>query len=86
MQVAVITFAFRHATNFAAKFPSYSAFVLVAMIPWTYLSTALMDSSQSILMMYNVIKKVYLPREIIPLSNAISNFIHFLLSWVVFFL
>jgi ABC-type polysaccharide/polyol phosphate export permease len=34
--------------------------------------------------MLGVIRKVYFPREIIPLANAISNFIHFLLSWVVF--
>lgn len=85
MQVAVITFAFKHATGFAAKIPNYSAYLLVAMIPWTYFSTAILDSSQSILLMYGVIKKVYLPREIIPLSTAISNFIHFLLSWLVFF-
>jgi len=85
MQVAVITFAFKVATDFAAKIPSYSAFLLVAIIPWTYFTTAILDSSQSILLMYGVIKKVYLPREIVPLSNAISNFIHFLLSWVVFF-
>lgn len=86
MQVAVITFALKHATNFATGFESYSAYVLVAMIPWTYFNTAILDSSQSILLMYGVIKKVYLPREIIPLSNAISNFIHFLMSWLVFFL
>ena len=86
MQVAVISFAFRHATNFAANFDSYSAFVLVAIIPWTYFQTAILDSSQSILMMYGVIKKVYMPREIIPLAAAISNFIHFLLSWTIFFL
>lgn len=86
MQVACITFAFKHATGFAARFPSYSAFVLVAIIPWTYMQTAILDSSQSILMMYGVIKKVYLPREIIPLSGAISNFVHFLMSWLVFFI
>jgi len=84
MQVAVITFAFKSATNFATGIDNYSAFVLVAMIPWTYFQAAILDSSQSILLMYGVIKKVYLPREIIPLSTAISNFIHFLLSWAVF--
>lgn len=84
MQVAVITFAFTRATDFA-RIDNYSAYVLVAMIPWTYFQTAILDSSQSILLMYGVIKKVYLPREIIPLSAAISNFIHFLLSWAVFF-
>lgn len=86
MQVLVITFAFKAATDLAKNIPSYSAFLLVAMIPWTYFNTAILDSSQSILLMYGVIKKVYLPREIIPLSNAISNFIHFLMSWLVFFI
>ncbi|MCC6728892.1 MAG: ABC transporter permease [Chthonomonadales bacterium] len=84
MQVACITFAMKQATTFAADFQNYSAYVLVAMIPWTYFSTALLDSSQSLLSMYGVIRKVYLPREIIPLSAAISNFIHFVLSWAVF--
>ncbi len=85
MQVACINFALRHATSFARGFDSYPAFVLVAMIPWTYFQAAILDSSQSILLHYGVIKKVYMPREIIPLSVCISNFIHFLVSWAVFF-
>jgi ABC-type polysaccharide/polyol phosphate export permease len=85
MQVLVITFVFKQATPLAAGFPSYSAFVLVAMIPWTYFQTTILDSSMSILMLIGVIRKVYIPREVIPLAAAISNFIHFLLSWAVFF-
>ena len=84
MQVAVITFALKHATAYAKGFDNYSAYVLVAIIPWTYFSSAVLDSSMSILLMYGLIKKVYVPREVIPLSAAISNFIHFLLSWLVF--
>ncbi len=84
MQVACITFVFKHA-GFAAKFPSYSAYVLVAIIPWTFFQTAILDASQSILHMYGVVKKVYLPREVVPLSSTISNFIHFMLSWAIFF-
>jgi lipopolysaccharide transport system permease protein len=84
MQVIVINFAMRRATTFASGFESYQAFLLVAIIPWTYFNGAILDSSQSILQMLGVIRKVYFPREIIPLANAISNFIHFLLSWVVF--
>lgn len=59
--------------------------MLVAIIPWTFFQTAILDASQSILLMYGVIKKVYLPREVVPLSSTIANFIHFLLSWGVFF-
>lgn len=85
LEVFVITFAMKRATGFAERFPSYSAFVLVAMIPWSYFQNAVLDASQSILEMYGVIRKVYMPREIIPLAVAISNLIHFLLSWLVFF-
>lgn len=84
MQVACITFVFKYA-GFASHFRSYSAYVLVAIIPWTYFQTAVLDASQSILLMYGVIKKVYLPREVVPLSATIANTIHFLLSWAVFF-
>jgi ABC-type polysaccharide/polyol phosphate export permease len=84
MQVACITFVFKFA-GFATNFRSYSAYVLVAIIPWTFFQTATLDACQSILLMYSVIKKVYLPREVVPLSSAISNFIHFLMSWCVFF-
>jgi len=84
MQVACITFVFKYA-GFASQFPSYSAYVLVAIIPWTFFQTAILDASQSILQMYGVVKKVYLPREVVPLAATISNFIHFMLSWLVFF-
>lgn len=84
MQVACITFVFKFA-GLANRFTSYSAYVLVAIIPWTYFQTAILDASQSILQMYGIIKKVYLPREIVPLSSTIANFIHFILSWCIFF-
>lgn len=74
----------RNAISLAQDFPSYILFVLVAQIPWVYFQTAVLDSSQSILLMMGVIRKVYLPREIIPLANAISNFFHFLITWLVF--
>jgi lipopolysaccharide transport system permease protein len=85
VQVLCISFAMRNAISLAQDFPSYILFVLVAQIPWVYFQTAILDSSQSILLMMGVIRKVYLPREIIPLANAISNFIHFLITWAVFF-
>src|SRR5262249_40871649 len=34
---------------------------------------------------YPIMKKVYMPREVIPLTYIISNFIHFMLGWAVFF-
>jgi lipopolysaccharide transport system permease protein len=45
-----------------------------------------MDSAQSVLASLQIVKKVYFPREILPLAGVISNFIHFLLGFIVFFL
>ena len=63
---------------------NYAPFLLCGIIPWTFFSVAILDSSQSLLVNWGVIKKVYMPREVIPLAIIISNFIHFMLGWCVF--
>lgn len=83
LQVIVFTFLFRSILN--SKCPNYSAYALCGLIPWTFLNTSVMDASHSLLENYNIIRKVYLPREIIPLSIVIANFIHFLLAWFLYF-
>ncbi|MHA4801717.1 hypothetical protein, partial [Enterococcus faecium] len=46
---------------------------------------SLLDSSQAVLSGHNLIRKVYFPREVLPLAIIISNFVHFVLGLVVFF-
>ena len=63
-----------------------SAYVLAAYLPFMFFQLCLMDSAQSILGAMPLIKKIYFPREILPLASVISNFIHFFLAMGVFFL
>jgi len=84
LQVFVYTFVISGVLG--ARVPHYSAYLLCGIIPWTFFSTALLDSSQSLIDNYGLIKKFYLPREAIPLACVISNLIHFLLGWVVYFI
>ncbi|MBL8088451.1 MAG: ABC transporter permease [Chthonomonas sp.] len=65
--------------------PSFSAYVFAAYLPYMFFQLALMDSSQSVLAALPVVKKVYFPREVLPLASVLSNFIHFLLALTVFF-
>jgi lipopolysaccharide transport system permease protein len=83
LQVIIFTFVFRNVMRVEAQ--NYSAYLLCGLIPWTFFQTGILDSSYSILHNAALIRKVYLPREVIPLSIIISNFIHFLLAWVVYF-
>ncbi|MCW5935921.1 MAG: ABC transporter permease [Fimbriimonadaceae bacterium] len=64
---------------------NYSAYVLSAYIPFMFVNLAILDSAQSIIAALPVVKKVYFPREILPLASVIANFIHFILAMTVFF-
>jgi ABC-type polysaccharide/polyol phosphate export permease len=82
LQVIVYSFVIKDVLNKGA--PNYSAYLLCGLIPWIFFSTAILDASQSILVNTPIIRKAYMPREVIPLYYVISNFIHFLLGWAVY--
>ena len=82
--VLVMSFMF---TNFLGKnTPSATAYILAAYLPFTFFQFCLMDSAQSILAALPLLKKIYLPREILPIASVISNFIHLIMAFVMFFL
>jgi ABC-type polysaccharide/polyol phosphate export permease len=83
LQVIVFTFLFRSVLHNPCR--NYSAYVLCGLIPWTFLNSSTMDAGQSLIENYLVIRKVYIPREVIPLSVVIANFIHFALAWALYF-
>jgi len=65
---------------------SYGLYVLAAYLPYIFMQFSLMDSAQSVLISLPVIRKVYFPREILPMAQVLANFIHFCLAMLVFFL
>ncbi|HRJ27807.1 MAG TPA: ABC transporter permease [Fimbriimonadaceae bacterium] len=65
--------------------PNFSAYILAAYLPFMFFQFAILDSAQSVLVALPVVKKVYFPREILPLATILSNFVHFLLALGVFF-
>lgn len=64
---------------------NYSVYVLAAYLPFIFLQFCMLDAAQSVLTQLPVIKKVYFPREILPISTILSNFVHYLLALGVFF-
>jgi ABC-type polysaccharide/polyol phosphate export permease len=83
LQMGVYSFVFRGVLDI--YYPNYSAYLLCGLIPWTFFSTAILDSGQSLLINHQILRKIYLPREIFPLSSVMSNFIHFTLNWTTYF-
>jgi ABC-type polysaccharide/polyol phosphate export permease len=65
--------------------PNYSMFMFVALIPWTFFTTTVANGTSSIIANGGIIKKVYFPREIIPVSVVTSNTVNFLISSIITF-
>lgn len=71
-----------------AKLPSegaapYALMVFAGMLPWTFFSTGLADSSNSLINNANLISKVYFPRLILPTATIITGFIDFLIGFAL---
>lgn len=82
VQVFVMTIAvsyFMHSGR-----PNQSAFIFCAYLPWTFFQNAVLDGSTAILTQFNLLKKVYFPREIPLISAVMANFVHLLMALGVF--
>jgi lipopolysaccharide transport system permease protein len=70
-----------------AKIPSdglpYSIFAYTALLPWTYFAQAIGRSGVSLVGSANLIKKVYFPRLIVPISAAVGPLVDFAVAFVV---
>lgn len=61
----------------------YPIFVLVGLIPWNFFSGGLVSGTTSVTGNSSLVKKVYFPRELLPLSALLSNLVNFLFSFSV---
>ena len=45
-----------------------TAYILCAYIPWSFIQVGLLDGTSSVLAQYPLLKKVYFPREVLPIA------------------
>jgi len=58
----------------------YALLVFTAMLPWQFFSTALTESSSSLIGSANLISKIYFPRLIVPAGSVITSMVDFLIT------
>jgi ABC-2 type transport system permease protein len=63
--------------------PEFVIFFLAGLLVWNLFSSALAGSTGSVVGHAAIIKKVYFPREILPLASVGSAVVHYLLQLVV---
>ncbi|HTP08039.1 MAG TPA: ABC transporter permease [Anaerolineae bacterium] len=63
----------------------YAAFILCGLLPWNFFSGSVMGGVGSVVNNGYLIKKVYFPRAVLPLSIMLSNLVNFLIALPVYF-
>lgn len=62
---------------------TYPIYICVALIPWTFFTSAITQASFTIIGNGNIIKKVFFPREILPISVVTSGAVNFVISTII---
>lgn len=81
MSVMALVFA----TLFKADLKTFTVFLFAGMIPWNFFSSVVTQSGTSFINNEGLIKKIYLPKVIFPLSIAFALLIDSALSFLALF-
>lgn len=63
--------------------PHYTTFIVIAVLPWNWFTTTISQGTSTILANGGIIKKVYFPRDILPISVVTSGLVNFLISCLI---
>ena len=58
----------------------YALFMFCGILPWTWFSSSLLESSNTLIAGGNLIKKVLFPAEVLPIVTVLANMTHFFLG------
>jgi lipopolysaccharide transport system permease protein len=61
----------------------YPIFSYAALVPWMFFANGLTKSTQSLVSGANMVKKIYFPRLLMPMSAVFSGLVDFVLAFVV---
>ncbi|MCX6043596.1 MAG: ABC transporter permease [Chloroflexi bacterium] len=81
----VFTVVFSFLLTDKNRVEKYPLFLLCGLLPWNYFTAAVMGSVQSVVGNANLVKKVYFPREALPIAGVLAQLVNFLLAFIVLF-
>lgn len=84
-QVVIFTVVFGKVAKISTDGIPYVLFSSVAIIPWTYLSQAMSQSSESLVKDQSMLGKIYFPRLLLPSISVLARLIDFGISTLILF-
>lgn len=83
LQLFVYTAVF--STIMRAGIEDYYLFLFVALIPWIFFSYSLTGGASCIWAQKELVKKIYFPREVLPIAHVTCQLVNMLFSFVIVF-
>lgn len=80
VQIVLFSVIFGKVARISTDEIPYVLFSTVAIIPWTYMAEAMIQSSQSLVSEQSMLGKVYFPRMIFPFTPVLSKLLDFAIS------
>jgi lipopolysaccharide transport system permease protein len=80
----IYSFVFKYILQQRAEgIDHYELFMFCGILPWTWFSSSLLESSGVLISGGNLIKKVLFPAEILPIVTVLANMVHFFFGLVI---
>jgi len=79
----VFTIVFGRLAQVSSDGAPYAVFSFAALVPWTYFSNALVDGVNCLVSEANMLRKIYFPRMLMPLSAVFAKLVDFGIAMVV---
>ncbi|MCD8069188.1 MAG: ABC transporter permease [Lachnospiraceae bacterium] len=83
LQLVVYTIVF--SSIMRSGIEDYYLFLFVALIPWIFFSSSLTGGASCIWTQKELVKKIFFPREVLPIAHVTCQLVNMLLSFVVVF-
>lgn len=82
----VIVYSAVFSVIFKIDIDKFYLYLIVGMMPWTFFQSSIQGGASCIRGHADMIKKIYFPREVVPISFVTSTFVNMLLSFIIVFL
>lgn len=83
LQLVIYTIVF--SIIMRAGIEDFYMFLFVALVPWIFFSSSLVGGSMAVVSGQDLVKKIYFPRIVLPVSYVLSCFVNMLFSFIVIF-
>lgn len=68
-----------------ANIEDFYIYLFIGLIPWNFFSASLAGGASCVVAQENLIKKIYFPRLVLPITYVTSAFVNMLLTFIVIF-